>query len=39
MKVIIHGANYWQNCLAGMNAVIMDIAEIGDGVHENDVKF
>src|SRR5690606_3324327 len=27
---IIHGANLGRNCLIGMNAVIMDDAEIGD---------
>lgn len=28
---IIHGANLGENCLIGMNSVIMDDAEIGDG--------
>jgi phenylacetic acid degradation protein len=28
---IIHGATIGENCLVGMNAVIMDEAEIGDG--------
>ncbi len=28
---IIHGANIGENCLIGMNAVIMDLAEIGAG--------
>ena len=28
---IIHGANIGKNCLVGMNSVVMDEAEIGDG--------
>ena len=28
---IIHGANIGENCLVGMNAVVMDLAEIGAG--------